>query len=401
MQGGGAIRLLIMAIFVAVTGFFLYNPIKSNLNLGLDLQGGLHVVLEAQETEKQPITKDTIDRTIEVLNRRIDETGVKEPIIQPQGEKRIIIELAGVGNPEDAVDIIGKTAVLEFKTDDGKVVLTGEDLTNAQTQMTPAGVPEIALQFTSEGASKFAAVTTANVGRVISIYLDEDLLTDPVVNQPITDGRAVITGNRSVEEAENIARLLRAGSLPVDLEIIEKRVVGATLGADSLEKSKVAGIIGIGAVLIFMIAYYRLPGLLANFALLVYAIIVMGALSLLGATLTLPGIAGFLLSIGMAVDANVIIFERIREELRDGRSLRTAIDAGFKRAFITVFDANVTTLIITIILFYLGTGPIRGFAVTLSIGILASMFTAVTFTRWLLKWSADTPLRKNLKLFGA
>lgn len=401
MQGGGAIRLLIMAIFVAVTGFFLYNPIKSNLNLGLDLQGGLHVVLEAQETEKQPITKDTIDRTIEVLNRRIDETGVKEPIIQPQGEKRIIIELAGVGNPEDAVDIIGKTAVLEFKTDDGKVVLTGEDLTNAQTQMTPAGVPEIALQFTSEGASKFAAVTTANVGRVISIYLDEELLTDPVVNQPITDGRAVITGNRSVEEAENIARLLRAGSLPVDLEIIEKRVVGATLGADSLEKSKVAGIIGIGAVLIFMIAYYRLPGLLANFALLVYAIIVMGALSLLGATLTLPGIAGFLLSIGMAVDANVIIFERIREELRDGRSLRTAIDAGFKRAFITVFDANVTTLIITIILFYLGTGPIRGFAVTLSIGILASMFTAVTFTRWLLKWSADTPLRKNLKLFGA
>ncbi|WP_242946677.1 protein translocase subunit SecD, partial [Carboxydocella sp. JDF658] len=299
------------------------------------------------------------------------------------------------------IRLIGKTAVLRFKTADGKTVLTGEDLKTAQTSIDPySNQPEINLTFTSEGARKFAEITTKNVGKPIAIYLDEQLLTNPVVKEPITNGQARITGNRTVEEAENIAKLLRAGALPLDLEFVEKRVVGPTLGADSLNKSILAGEIGLVAILVFMILFYRLPGLVADFALVVYAFLVLGLLAALNATLTLPGIAGFLLSLGMAVDTNIIIYERIKEELRAGKTVRTAIEAGFNRAFTTVLDANVTTLIAAAVLYFLGTASIRGFAVTLALGIVASMFTAISFTRWMLRLIADAGV-KNSKLFGA
>ncbi|MFZ5626502.1 MAG: protein translocase subunit SecD [Bacillota bacterium] len=378
-----------------------FGLITKYINLGLDLQGGVHVVLQAKATKETAVTQDAIARTIEVLHRRVNETGVREPVIQPEGRDRIIVELAGLKDPEEAIRLIGKTAVLRFKTADGKTVLTGEDLKTAQTSIDPySNQPEINLTFTSEGARKFAEITTKNVGKPIAIYLDEQLLTNPVVQEPITNGQARITGNRTVEEAENIAKLLRAGALPLDLEFIEKRVVGPTLGADSLNKSILAGQIGLVAILVFMILFYRLPGLVADFALVVYAFLVLGLLAALNATLTLPGIAGFLLSLGMAVDTNIIIYERIKEELRAGKTVRTAIEAGFNRAFTTVLDANVTTLIAAAVLYFLGTASIRGFAVTLALGIVASMFTAISFTRWMLRLIADAGV-KNSKLFGA
>lgn len=400
MQKKSLITLTVTVLLLSAIMAGGFGLITKNINLGLDLQGGVHVVLQAKATRETAVTQDAIARTIEVLHRRVNETGVKEPLIQPEGRDRIIVELAGLKDPEEAIRLIGKTAVLRFKTEDGQTVLTGEDLKTAQTGIDPyTNQPEINLTFTSEGTKKFADITTKNVGKTIAIYLDEQLLTNPVVQEPITTGQARITGNRTVEEAENIAKLLRAGALPLDLEFIEKRVVGPTLGADSLNKSVLAGQIGLVAILVFMILFYRLPGLVADFALVVYAFLVLGLLAALNATLTLPGIAGFLLSLGMAVDTNIIIYERIKEELRAGKSIRMGIEAGFKRAFETVLDANVTTLIAAAVLYILGTASIRGFAVTLALGIVASMFTAISFTRWMLRLIANSGV-KNSKLFG-
>lgn len=394
-------KLMATVIIVAVTAVIGWGPILQAVKLGLDLRGGLHVVLQARSINGAPITTDTITRTIGVLQRRVNETGLKEPIIQPQGTDRIIIELPGEKDPDKAIEVIGKTAVLQFKTADGKVVLTGNDLSNAQTTINNQNnQPEIALTFTSEGATKFAKITTENVGKPLGIFLDNKLLTNPTVSTPITDGKAVITGNRTVEEAENISKLLRAGALPVNLDIVEKRIVGPTLGADSLDKSKVAGAIGLAAIFVFMLVVYRLPGLVANFTLFAYTTLVMGIMGAFHATLTLPGIAGFLLSIGMAVDANVIIFERMKEEMRSGKTLRAGIEHGFNRAFATVFDSNATTAITAIVLYYLGTASIRGFALTLLIGILCSLFTAIVLTKWLLHWLADLGIKNN-KLYGA
>ncbi|AVX31951.1 protein translocase subunit SecD [Carboxydocella sp. ULO1] len=401
MRKKSLITLVVTVLLLSAVMAGSFGLITKYINLGLDLQGGVHVVLQAKATKETAVTQDAIARTIEVLHRRVNETGVREPVIQPEGRDRIIVELAGLKDPEEAIRLIGKTAVLRFKTADGKTVLTGEDLKTAQTGIDPyTNQPEISLTFTSEGARKFAEITTKNVGKPIAIYLDEQLLTNPVVKEPITNGQARITGNRTVEEAENIAKLLRAGALPLDLEFVEKRVVGPTLGADSLNKSILAGEIGLVAILVFMILFYRLPGLVADFALVVYAFLVLGLLAALNATLTLPGIAGFLLSLGMAVDTNIIIYERIKEELRAGKTVRTAIEAGFNRAFTTVLDANVTTLIAAAVLYFLGTASIRGFAVTLALGIVASMFTAISFTRWMLRLIADAGV-KNSKLFGA
>ena len=313
----------------------------------------------------------------------------------------MIVELAGIKDPEEAVNTMVKTAFLEFKTEDGKTVVTGKDLEDAQEGKDPtSGAVEVNLAFKSEGSQKFAQATTANVGRHIAIILDGKTIQNPVVQNAITNGKARITGYESLQEAHNIAILLRSGALPVKVEVIEKRTVGPALGADSLAKSKHAGVVGITAILVFMLVYYRLPGLVANMALIIYSIIVLVIFAGLNVTMTLPGIAGFLLSLGIAVDTNVIIFERIKEEMRGGKSLRAAIDAGFKRGFVAVFDANATTVLAAAVLLFLGTGPIKGFAVTLIIGIAASMFTAISMTRWMLHLVAATNLVKNPKYFG-
>ncbi|SFR15094.1 protein translocase subunit SecD [Desulfoscipio geothermicus] len=377
-------------------------PWGKEITLGLDLQGGVHVVLEAQDTPGAKVTEDSMRRAKAVLERRVNELGVAEPIIQRQGDRRIIVELAGVADPEKAVRDIIKPAYLEFKTADGETIITGADLQDAIEGRDPtSGQVQVNLTFTDAGTRKFAQATTANVGKTIGIYLDNKLLQNPVVREPITNGKAMITGYENLEEAHTIAVLLRSGALPVPLEVLEKRTVGPQLGQDSLERSINAGIVGIIAILVFMIVYYRVPGLIADLALLIYALIVLGIFIGIHATMTLPGIAGFLLSLGIAVDANVIIFERIKEELRSGKSIRSAIDAGFKRGFVAVFDANVTTLIAAAVLYYLSESLIRGFAVTLSIGILASMFTAITMTRWMLHLAAATNVFKQARYYGA
>lgn len=399
-RGTSALLIAIVLSALSLLVYFAGEPIVKSLNLGLDLRGGLHVVLEAQEAEGIEITEDTIDKSIGILRNRVDSLGVSEPLLFPQGDRRIIVELAGVDNPEEAVNIIKNTAQLEFWDETGKVLLTGEHLKDAQAKMTAGGLDaEVHIEFDSEGTRLFAEATAANVGKPIAIVLDDSIISAPNVNEAIPSGSAVITGDFDAKEAQDLAVLLRSGALPVSFTIMEKRTVGPTLGSDSLDKSIQAGLVGVIAVLIFMIGFYRLPGLIADLSMVLYVLLVLGTMSFLGAVLTLPGIAGFVLSIGMAVDANIIIYERIKEELRYGKSLQASIEAGFNRAIWTIFDANVTTLITAMILMYFGTGPIKGFAVTLSIGIIASLVVALTFTRFTINQAGI--LVKNKKLYGA
>ncbi|MEW5898265.1 MAG: protein translocase subunit SecD [Bacillota bacterium] len=409
LQMAGIVAAVAFLCVLAFAPFWARNeklagqlPIIKGVILGLDLRGGVHVVLEAQDTPEAKVTQDKMKELIAVIERRVNQFGVTEPTIQQQGDRRLIVELAGIENPRQAVREMVKTAYLEFKTEDGKTVITGADLKDAVESKDPAsGKIKVDLTLNPAGARKFAEVTAANVGRPIGIYLDGQLVQNPVVSEPIPNGKAEITGYASLEEAHNVAVLLRSGALPLKVTVAEERTIGPALGADSLDKSMHAGVVGVVAIIIFMLIYYRLPGLVANFALLIYTLIILMIFVGLHVTMTLPGIAAFLLSLGIAVDANVIIFERFREELRTGKSLRSAIDAGFKRGFVAVFDANATTLITAIVLYFLGTGPIRGFAVTLSIGIVASMFTAITMTRWFLHLVAASGVAKNLKLYGA
>lgn len=392
---------IVAAIVVIIVGlaYFTYRPILNNIALGLDLKGGLHVVLQADEKEGEEITSDTISKSISVLRNRIDSLGVKEPIIYPQGDDRIVIEIAGVQDPEQAVNIIKNTAQLEFRDEDGNILVTGKDLKDAQASVgTNGSSATVDLEFNDAGAQLFAEATAANVGKPISIVIDDKVISSPTVREPIPNGQAQISGNFTAEEAQNLAVLLRSGALPVSFSIMEKRTVGPTMGADSLNKSVKAGLVGLIAILIFMMGYYLLPGFVASISMVLYSILVLGTMVFLGSVLTLPGIAGFVLSIGMAVDANIIIYEHIKEELRMGKTLKAAIESGFGRAFWTIFDSNVTTLIAALVLIWFGTGPIKGFAVTLSIGIVASMLVALTFTRYVLVLFAD--ITKNNKLYG-
>lgn len=394
--------IFIVALAVVTLGLLLYftsQPLLNNINLGLDLRGGLRVVLQAEENEGEKLTADTIQKAIGILRNRVDSLAVKETTVYPQGEDRVVIEIAGEDDPEAAVKILSNTAQLEFYDESGNMLLTGKNLKNAEARMTGDGqTAEILLEFDKEGIKLFAAATTANIGKPLVIVLDGEAISAPKVRTAITDGNAVIEGQFTAKEAEDLAILLRSGALPVTLEILEKRSIGPTLGADSLEKSLKAGLIGLIAILIFMIGYYRLPGIIAALSLALYALLVVTSMVLLGSVWTLPGIAGFVLSIGMAVDANIIIYERIKEELRLGKTLVASIESGFNRAFTAILDSNITTLITAGVLMYFGTGPIKGFAVTLSIGIVMSMLVVLTFTRYMLVVSAN--ITKNQKLFG-
>ncbi|MGI6413783.1 MAG: protein translocase subunit SecD [Syntrophomonadaceae bacterium] len=396
-NSGFMVTLVILALGLLV--YFVNQPLFRNINLGLDLRGGLRVVLQAQEREGEPVTADTIQKAVGILRDRVDNLGVKETSLYPQGNNRVVIEIAGEDDPEAAVDILKNVAQLEFRDEQGNVAVTGKNLKNAEARMNPnTQQAEVTLEFDQEGARLFGKATKANLGKPLYIVLDDRVISAPVVNTVIEDGNAVIEGNFTAKEAQDLAVLLRSGALPVSFSVLEKRSIGPTLGADSLDKSLKAGIVGIIAILIFMIGYYRLPGIIADLSLVLYSLLVLGAMVYLGAVLTLPGIAGFALSIGMAVDANIIIYERIKEELRFGKTLQAAIDSGFKRAFWTIFDANITTLITAMVLMYFGTGPIKGFAVTLSLGIVASLLIALTFTKYMLILFSN--LTKNPKLYG-
>ena len=392
-----------LAVSILIIGvFFVYaSPLALSIKQGLDLQGGTHVVLEAVDTPDAVVNDDAINRVVAILERRVNELGLTEPLIQRQGSRRIIVELPGIKDPDSAIAMLGRTAMLEFKDPAGNTILTGKDLKDSRVQVDNAQNPLVGLEFNEEGTKKFAQATTRLYKQPISIVLDGEVLTAPIVDEAITTGQAVIRGQRSIEEAENLSILLRSGALPVKMEIVENRTVGPTLGQDSKEKSTQAFVIGVGCIVVFMLLYYRLSGLVATIALLLYVILLLGAIKLLDATLTLPGIAGIILSVGMAVDANVLIFERFKEELREGKTLRSAIDSGFKKAFATILDSNVTTLFVAAVLFYMSTGPVKGFAITLSLGIVISMFTAITITKFLLKSFINSGVVKNPKMFGA
>ena len=393
-------KFLIISLAI-IGGFCVYiSPLLNSIKQGLDLQGGTHVVLQAVDTPELKVDDDAVNRSVKIIERRVNELGLTEPVIQRQGKDRIIVELPGVKDPDKAIAMLGRTALLEFKDVSGKTVLTGKDLKDAKAQISQGNQSVVGLEFSDEGGKKFADLTARNIGKPIAIVLDGEVLTNPVVQEAITGGRAQISGSRTMEEAEHLAILLRSGSLPVKIEVMENRTVGPTLGQDSKEKSIKAFGIGVIGVFVFMILFYRLSGIVACIALLLYVMMLLLVMRYLNATLTLPGIAGIILSIGMAVDANVLIFERFKEEIRNGKTLRSAMDAGFNRAFVTIFDSNVTTLMAAVILFYLGTGPIKGFAVTLAIGVILSMFSAITVTKFLLRFLISSNFTKNPAFFG-
>lgn len=393
-------KFLLVTVAI-VGGFCVYiKPLTHSIKQGLDLQGGTHVVLQAVDTAELKVDEDAVKRSVSIIERRVNELGLTEPLIQRQGKDRIIVELPGIKDPEKAIAMLGKTAMLQFIDYEGKVVLTGNDLKDSRGQIGQNNRASVSLEFNDEGAKKFAEVTARSIGRPIAIALDGKVLTAPNVNEAITGGRAQITGNYTMEEAEHLAILLRSGSLPVKLEIMENRTVGPTLGQDSKEKSITAFIIGCAAVFVFMLIFYRLSGVVADIALLLYTMMLLLVMRYLNATLTLPGIAGIILSIGMAVDANVLIFERFKEEIKKGRTLRSAMDAGFDRALITIMDSNITTLMAALILFYLGTGPVKGFAVTLALGVILSMISAVIVTKYMLHFLIYSNITKNPWIFG-
>jgi preprotein translocase subunit SecD len=493
------LRIGIVAVVAAVAVFYLYPP-KKTINLGLDLQGGIHLVLgvdidkalqvqteragdtvraalekkgaavksierrgttelavqlaspqawaEAQTAIKDLATFDVkeadqaagrlvlsmrarevaaqrewfVKQGLETIRNRVDQFGVAEPSIQQQGDNRILVQLPGVQDPERAKALIGKTALLEFKlVNDGagveqavagqvpagsellyqrrvdketkeerrvpfvvekKPLLTGADVANARVSIDQnTSEPYVSLELTGTGGRVFADLTSANVGRRLAIVLDGNLYSAPVIRERIPSGQAQITGGFTSEEATDLAIVLRAGALPAPVQILEERTVGPSLGADSIRKGIVSSAAAATAVVLFMLVYYRLSGLVADVALALNLLILLAAMAGFRATLTLPGIAGVVLTIGMAVDTNILIFERIREELRSGKTVRAAIESGFARAFRTVIDTHVTVLVSAAILYQFGTGPVKGFAVTLAIGLLASLFTAVFFTR--------------------
>ena len=386
MRKDSLIKLLACIAVIVGVFFAFVQPLANSIRQGLDLQGGTHVVLEAEDTPQAEVNDDAMQRVVKIMEKRVNELGLTEPIIQREGARRVIIELPGIKDPDKAIQTIGKTAMLEFRDEEGNTVLTGTDLKDAQAATNPQNNQHVVnLEFSEEGGKKFADLTTKNVGRVISILLDGEVLTAPNVREPILGGKAEISGQRTLEEAQQLAVLLRSGALPVKVNIIETRTVGPSLGQDSKDKSQFAFVVGIGAVLVFMLLFYRLPGFIADISLMAYTVLLLLILKSLDATLTLPGIAGIILSIGMAVDANVLIFEHFKEEYRLGKSLRLAMDAGFKRAFTTIFDSNITTIIAAAVLFFFGTGTIRGFAITLGLGVVLSMFTAITLTQYMLK----------------
>lgn len=381
----------------AVIGGYRIKSFEQLITKGLDLQGGVSVLLEIMDKEVKP---EELERTKELLNLRVNKIGVSETVVTTEGNRRIRIDIPGMYDSQGIVDALSKTGKLTFKDPEGKEVLTGNDITKATTQFNEYNQPVIGLEMSEEGRKKFADATTKFVGQKISIYMDEDLLTDPTVEGPITQGKAVITGNRSVEEAKRIAGIINAGALPLEVKTASIRTVGPQLGANAFPNAVKAGLVGILVVFIFMILYYRLPGLLADIALTLYIILVLLAFSYIGVTLTLPGIAGFLLTIGMAVDANVLIFERIKEELKTGKSIKSSVDSGFDRALSSILDSNITTIIAGLVLYFLGSGAVKGFALTLIIGIVLSMFTAIVVTKFLVHTALNMGIMNKPELFG-
>ncbi len=400
MRSHYLVALLALVAALAGAVYLGYQPLGEAIRLGLDIKGGVTVLLEADLDGSNATTSEVMARAQAIISNRINSLGVAEPEIQREGTNRIRISLPGYDNQEEVLSIIGKTAQLEFRDMEGNVFLTGNNLVDAREQTdTVQGGAYVSIRLNQEGGEIMREYTRENLGGYLLITLDGEFISTPKIQNEVgTEG--MISGMSSLEEARNLAIMLRSGALPVALDVMESRAVGPTLGQVYLQMSIKAGLIGLALVFLIMLIYYRTFGLLANLALIFYTLLTLALLAALKATLTLPGIAGIILGIGMAVDANVIIFERIKEELSEGRTLRGSVTSGFHRAMLTVVDSNVTTLIAAGALYYFGTGPVRGFAVTLSLSIAVSMFTAVFITRLLVNLLINANLTKSAAILG-
>lgn len=395
---------VIVVMILAYTGFhgfqvgdYRFKPFTETINRGLDLQGGISVLEEVQGGK---VDSKTLDRAIELISMRVNKMGVSETLVAKEGENRIRIEIPGKFDSKEILDTVAKSGELKFVGPDKVTILTGKDVKDATASIGQDNKPTINLELNESGKKKFADATQKFLGQPITIYMDAEVLTNPTVQAVISDGKAVITGSKDLVEATRQAQIIKSGALPVTLKAVSVKTVGATLGKTALPLSMKAGAIGILLILIFMLLYYRVPGIIADISLILYVILVLGAFSAINATLTLAGIAGFLLTVGMAVDANVLIFERIKEELKTGKSIKSSVDAGFHRALSSILDSNITTIIAAIVLYSMGTGAVKGFALTLMIGVAISVFTALTCTKFLLKIGVEMGLLSKTSHFG-
>ena len=404
-------KVIMFWIIIALTLLSIFVIHSMPTRLGLDLKGGSRIVLEAQTTETiSKITQDMMDALKATLDRRINPQGISEITIQQIEDKRLLIEIPTDSDLKEVRRKLSEIAELEFKKpildDNGNVVrwessgLTGKDLEKASVGTDEAGKWVIQLSFNAQGARKFAQLTKEFRGYPIAIYFNGEVMSEPLVKQEIIGGQAQISGDYTHERAKADVDLLNAGALPVPAKILEENAVSPTLGVDSLNKSYIAGFVGLAFVMLFMIFWYRVPGFIADIALIIYSLITFAVFKITGVTLTLAGIAGFILSVGMAVDANILIFERTKEELKAGRTLFTAINAGFDRAFTSIFDSNMSTIITCIILYFLGSNIVKGFALTLAIGVAVSMFSAITVTKNFMHLLFGTGQLKHPALFG-
>jgi preprotein translocase subunit SecD len=397
----------LLTIIIVVTVISLLQPAYRYANkidiitLGLDLKGGVSVLLQAVPPQGQPLKPEDMTGLIEVIRNRVDPQGQRETVITVVGNNRVLVQVPGESKPDEILKLIGQTAMLEFldvgdkslqdgydvSKDNYPVILTGRDFANAFPTRDSMGRPAVGFEFKPAAGDIFGRFTQNNVDKYMAIALDKKVVSCPVIRSAIWGGKGIIEGgNFTVENATLLSNQLKGGALPVPVSVLESRVIGPSLGQESIDRSLIAGAIGFAVILLMMIVMYRLPGLVANFALVLYVVITLGYLSLFGVTLTLPGIAGFILSIGMAIDANIIIYERLKEEISWGKTLIAALESAFARAWTAIIDGNLTTVAAALVLFFFGTGPVKGFAITLSIGIFISMFTAMTVVRSILSY---------------
>lgn len=415
MKKKSAIKLVVVLLLIVLVAYLALNglqigkyrlkPVGKAISLGLDLRGGVSTEYIVTDTDVENYDS-MLDNTVSALRERLTNAGFTEATVSIRGTDRILVEIPDVDDPEQVAEIIGTPAHLEVRDPDGNVVFEGKDIEKAEVVYTDEAMQRVGVSFelNDTAADAFEEATANHIGEQISFYLDDEVISAPMVNEVIPGGTVMITGddgmtvNETIEWASNLTMLIQSGALPLDIEEVETRAISATLGIEAIDGAVIAGVVGLVVILIFMLAMYRLPGLAADMALLIYILIVFYAIAIIGVQLTLQGVAGILLGIGMAVDANVVIFERFREEIRDGRTPESAVRFGFRNAGRAVADSNVTTLIAAVVLMIFGTGTIKGFAITLLISVLASLFTAVVVTRWLLKLICRLDI-KNIRAY--
>lgn len=410
-KGKSSILFILCILFVlgfAFVGYkgieiagYEFRPFSKTITKGLDLQGGISVVMEIQDADSVENLSEKLEQVKEQLAVRVNKVGVAETVVSTEGDRRVRIDIPGQYDSAKIIEDLSKSGELTFVSPDGDVILTGDDVKKATvTYSSTTNEPQVSLELNDSGKTKFAEATEKYMGKQISIKMDDETISSPTVQAVISDGNAVITGSGSITESKSLAAIINAGALPVTIKQVSLQTVGAQLGETALPNALKAGAIGIALIFLFLIIYYRVPGLLASFALTLFVCLVLFIFEEIGATLTLPGIAGFLLTIGMAVDANVLIFERIREEVKKGVSSKTSVQRGFENAMSSIVDSNVTTIIVALVLYFLGSGSVKGFAITLMIGIVVSLFTALFVTKFLMNRAVEMGLLKNPSCFG-